>query len=58
MHLPVWSREDVIRQLLGAVAMAVQRGGAMAHLEGDDRCVHAMSTGCTMVRAGEGGKGR
>ena len=25
----MWPREDVIRQLVGAVAMAVQRGGAM-----------------------------
>ena len=57
-HLAVWSREDVIRQLLGAVAIAVQQGGAMAHLEDYDRCMYAMSTGRTMVRAEEGERGR
>ena len=41
-HLAVWSREDVIRELVGSVAMAVQRGGAMTYLEGYDKALHAM----------------
>ena len=40
--LALWLREDVIRQLVGSVAMAVQRGGAMADLYGYDRCLQAM----------------
>ena len=39
-HLAMWSRVDVIRELLGSVAMAVQRGGAMTYLEGYDRAIH------------------
>src|SRR6185437_9459083 len=41
-HLAIWSREDVIRELVGSVAMAVQRGGAMTYLEGYDKALHAM----------------
>ena len=40
--LALWSREDVIRQLVGSVAMAVQRGGAMAYMYGYDRCLQGM----------------
>ena len=50
-HLAVWSREDVVRQLPGAVAIAVQREGAMMHLEGYDRCMHAMNTRRAVARA-------
>ena len=38
----MWSREDVIRELVGSVAIAVQRGGALTYLEGYDRSLHAM----------------
>ena len=38
----MWSREDVIRELVGSVAIAVQRGGAMTYLEGYDKALHAM----------------
>ena len=40
-QLVTWSRESVIRELLGSVAMAVQRGNAMTFLEGYDRALHA-----------------
>ena len=40
-QLVVWSRESVIRELVGSMAMAVQRGNAMAFLEGYDRALHA-----------------
>jgi hypothetical protein len=40
--LALWSREDVIRQLAGSVAIAVQRGGAMAYFYGHDRCLQEM----------------
>ena len=40
--LELWSREEVICQLVGSVAMVVQPGGAMAFLYGYDRCLHAM----------------
>jgi hypothetical protein len=42
-HLAMWSREEVIRELVGSVAIAVQRGGAMTYLEGYDRALHAMN---------------
>ena len=35
-QLAVWSRQDIIRQLAGAVAVAVQRGGVMTYLQGYD----------------------
>ena len=40
--LAMWSREDVIRQLVGSVAMAVQGGEAMAYFYGHDRCLQKM----------------
>jgi hypothetical protein len=40
-HLAMWSRESVIRQIVGALAMAVQRGNAMTFLDGYDRALHA-----------------
>ena len=39
--LAMWTREDVIRQLVGAVAIAIQRGRAMSYFSGYDRCVQA-----------------
>ena len=38
--LHMWSYDDIVRELVGSVAIAVQRGGAMAYLEGYDRTVH------------------
>ena len=35
--LHMWSYGDIVRELVGSVAIAVQRGGAMAYLEGYDR---------------------
>ena len=40
-QLAMWPRAHVIRELLGSVAIAVQRGGAMTYLEGYDRATHA-----------------
>ena len=48
-HLAVWSREDVVLELVGSVAMAVQRGGAMAYLYGFDCCLHAVSAACKVA---------
>ena len=39
-----------MRELVGSVAMAVQRGGAMAYLYGFDRCLHAVSAACQVWR--------
>ena len=36
-HVGMWMRADVIREVAGSLAMAVQRGNAMAYLEGYDR---------------------
>ena len=30
VHLALWSRNDILRELVGSVAIAVQRGNAMA----------------------------
>jgi len=43
-RLALWSRKDVIRYVVGLVAVAVQRGGAMAYLEGYDKALTAV--GC------------
>jgi hypothetical protein len=40
-QLVMWTRESVIRELVGSMAMAVQRGNAMTFLEGYDRALHA-----------------
>jgi hypothetical protein len=41
-HLAMWSKEAIIRELVGTVAIAVQRGGAIAYLDGYDKSLHAM----------------
>jgi hypothetical protein len=38
-HFSLWSRTDILRELVGSVAIAVQRGTAMAYLDGYDRFV-------------------
>lgn len=42
-HLSLWSRIAILRELLGSVAIAVQRGSAMSYLEGYDRSLSVMS---------------
>ena len=42
-HLSLWSRTDILRELVGSVAIAVQRGNAMSYLEGYDRSLYLMS---------------
>jgi hypothetical protein len=39
-QLVTWSRDSVVRELLGSMAMAVQLGNAMTFLEGYDRALH------------------
>ena len=41
-HLAMWPRKDIIRHVVGSVAIAVQRGSAMAYLEGYDRALRAL----------------
>ena len=54
VHLALWSRTAILRELVGSVAIAVQRGSVMAYLEGFDSSLHAMSTGSVAVMgAGE-----
>ena len=36
-HLAMWTRVDVVREVAGSLAMAVQRGNAMAFLDGYER---------------------
>ena len=43
-HLGLWPRDVIVRQLLGSVAVAVQKGNAMAVLSGYSKAV-------TMARA-------
>ena len=42
-YLSLWSRTDILRELVGSVAIAVQRGSAMAYLEGYDRSLYVLS---------------
>ncbi len=41
-HLHMWSRNAVIRQLVGSVAVAVQRGSAVAYLDGFEKTLRAI----------------
>ena len=41
-HLRMWSREAVIRQLVGSVAVSVQRGTAIAYLDGYEKTLRAI----------------
>ena len=41
-HLAIWPKKDIIRHLIGSVAVAVQRGGAMAYLEGHYKALNAL----------------
>ena len=36
-HLGMWPRQDIIQHVVGSVAISVQKGSAMAYLEGYDR---------------------
>ena len=38
-YLAMWPKRDIIRHVVGSVAIAVQRGSAMAYLEGYDRAL-------------------
>ena len=38
-HLAMWPRDDVVRHLVGSVAVAVQRGSADAYLDGYARAL-------------------
>ena len=42
-HLSLWSRTAILRELVGSVAIAVQRGSAMSYLEGYDKSLYVMS---------------
>ena len=39
-HLVKWTRANIIREVAGSLAMAVQRGNDMAVIEGYDRALH------------------
>ena len=41
-HLGLWPRDVIVRQLLGSVAVAVQKGNAMAVLSGYSKAVTAV----------------
>jgi hypothetical protein len=41
-RLAMWSKDAVIRELVGTVAMAVQRGGALAYFDGMERSLGVM----------------
>ena len=38
-HLRLWAKEDVVRELLHTVAVAVQRGGALSYLHGYEQAL-------------------
>ena len=41
-YLAMWPKQDIIRHVVESVAIAVQRGTAMAYLEGYDRALTAL----------------
>ena len=43
-RLGVWTREGIIREVVGSLAIAVQRGNAMSYLEGHERSLHVALT--------------
>ena len=49
-HLAMWPKKDIMRYVVGSVAIAVQRGSAMAYLEGYDRAVSALGKPSTKKR--------
>jgi hypothetical protein len=46
-HLAMWPKKDIIRHVVEPVAIAVQRGTAMAYLEGYDRALTALRESST-----------
>ena len=46
-QLSMWPKWDVMRHVVGSVAMAAQRGGAMAYLEGYDRALTELAVPST-----------
>jgi hypothetical protein len=46
-HLAMWPKKNIIRHVLESVAIAVQRGTAMAYLEGYDRALTALGESST-----------
>ena len=41
-HLAIWTKEQVIRELVGSVAVAVQRGGLLTYRNGYDKVLQMM----------------
>jgi hypothetical protein len=46
-YLGMWPKQDIIRHVVGSVAIAVQKGSAMAYLEGYDRALSALGKSST-----------
>ena len=42
-HLAMWPKHEVIRHLMGSVAIAVQRGMVMTYLAGYERAIAQLS---------------
>ena len=41
-HLRMWAKEDIVRELLHSVAVAVQRGGALSYLHGYEQALRKL----------------
>ena len=59
-HLAMWSKEAIIRELVGSVAIAVQRGGAIAYLDGYDKTLYAVrvAAAATVSKKKTGGRSK
>jgi hypothetical protein len=55
-HLAIWAKENIIRELIGSVAIAVQRGGALSYLHGYEQalCKLRVTDGMAAAKHGVG----
>ena len=44
-NLRLWAKQDILRELLHSVAVAVQRGGALSYLHGYEQALHKLRDG-------------
>jgi hypothetical protein len=51
-HLAMWHQKDIIRHVVGSVAVAVQRGTVMAYLQGYDRALTVLGQPSVEKNAG------
>ena len=57
-HMRVWAKEDAVQALMHAVAVSVQRGGAISYLYGYEQALHKLREAAGIVTAKRAAQGK